>query len=552
MSALTQEYLAPAYEIDQPSVIVDESIQQMRMTEYKTANGTITGDTVYRIAFDDESRWAQLSESYIQVKFYLTRTSTARTTAYNVIEKDEVMLPDAWGLFSSVKCSLNNNQVDIIQNPGTTHVMKCLSDFSRDYADNIADNEGFAPLTVVEPYDTTDGTANTLVINPLSNSSTITTTEVAEMGQTAIAGLSVWLPGNSMSSPFQYEYTLSGTDPNWGKAATGRYRQNPYYDANFVKSKERLSKNWYPTTGGGIMRNSDYEVMSEGNGATISAVTDPTTTSLTYSSAYKPVVVWLKLSELFPILSDVCKRATRGSKLEIELNKQSPSALASAFYVNRVVAGFALTVTIERISLWLPTLEPSLAAKAYVEETMMRVPQTICKYLQMKTVVTSDIGLNSNRIKLQVDSAKIMRVLVAFRDSVSQTSYNRNPYGFMGFNMSNIFLKINNKNVPETPYDCNGNNIARALSDVYGSKKLDDEDGSLITEANFRLGPCRIYNFDTSMDDYGFDTNRISDVDLVYNMSSIPTVNYDVVCVVICEKSMKIKIASGKTKLELL
>lgn len=542
-SALTEEYFPPLWDVETKRVLVDNSIVSYRDTEYQTPQTLSATDSTYRLSFSDEAQYALLSDAKIHVRYTVSRTSTAIPLPHPAIEQDHLMIPDPWGLFSSVACSINNQLIGVITNPGTAHMIKKIADFSSDYATAVGSMEGFYPLTKLEPFSATTD----IGYSPVEIITGITTTQALQQGVTAANGQKVWLPAHSMSSPLQKQYVLSGGSAPWTLTATGLIRSNPHYSPNFGRGNSRISVNTYPNVAG--LTQPNYETMSVNDKSPAYASLEEMASLITST---KTVDVMLKLSDLFPVLEQVCKIAIRGSKLDIVLQKQSN--WASAFYQNYVTSGMSAYVTISKVSLWIPLLRPSITAKLHVERIKDAEPTTFHKYTVMEKIETTEIPISmlSNRIKINVDTGKIVRVLVAFRSSLTQTRYDRNPYCFVGLNASQLQMKVNGMNIPESPYSTNDNNCARVLYEMYGEKNYDDSEGSLINHENFRDGPMRIYSFDCNMQDNEFDTTRISDVEFNYQLSAQPATPYDVILLVLSEKGLYIKERSGKSKVDLV
>ena len=160
--------------------------------------------------------------------------------------------------------------------------------------------------------------------------------------------------------------------------------------------------------------------------------------------------------------------------------------------------------------------------------------------------------MTSNRIKIDVDTKSVQRVLIGFQLDVQQESLFRNPVQFEPLNVSTLQVYVNGVAYPTQQYQ-EQNGPARFLSDVYSSGRInnDYEAGAIINAKNFSEGPMRIYSLDVSNMPDCYDVAKISDIEVRYTLSGAVTSTYSVHTLVESIREMELNMVAGKVKVSM-
>lgn len=317
------------------------------------------------------------------------------------------------------------------------------------------------------------------------------------------------MPGYDHTAPVVEKYYYDDSDDEYD---TPVYVENPYYSEDFVKSDKRLKES--------------------------------------------DCVIYLPLAECFPELKQTLDKATRGSRLEIEFLKND---VEKAFYANSQTAfdtaGYQLHLDFTSAAIWCPTFEPSDGTIQSIEKIVASGESLVEKYKHTDLYSRTQLPttMTSNRIKVDVDTKSVQRVMIGFQLDVQQTSLWRNPVQFEPLNVSTLQLYVNGVAFPSQQYQ-EQNGPSRFLQDVYRSGRIlnDYEAGAIIDSKNFSEGPMRIYSLDISNMRDCYDVAKISDIEIRYTLSGAVSGTYSVHTLVESVREMELNMVAGKVKVKIM
>ena len=129
--------LNPEYKIDESSMSM-VGANEYEMIELKTDNNVVTNDQVFRISLKDQSNYTNLSKSYLEIKFRLTKAADGAVfgAADRITLRKSVM-----SLFSRATLRINQQQVESVEDVALAKTIQSLLMFSQDYSSSTATNQ---------------------------------------------------------------------------------------------------------------------------------------------------------------------------------------------------------------------------------------------------------------------------------------------------------------------------------------------------------------------------------------------------------------------------
>lgn len=493
----------------QPRYIEDDSTEEWRAIEYRSVADPRSDQNI-KIRIDDSNSYFLPSEATLAVDFRV-KTTNALTDA------DLLCIPNGWALFDDAKLFVNEKLIHSTVNPQTIHHMVCSHMFSSDYARSVGDSQMFYPI---EKKDSTTKVQRPPVMTAGQSVNTILRADYAN-----IVDGTYWFPINDPSVP-QQELLTVGAGGNGAQcqfSTTGQYRPNPDYDPVRMRAVQRLLDN------------------------KVSGVNE-------YACN-----VHLPLHEIWPVLKQVFGRVNRGSKIEVQLTQSRSNA--RTFYVPLTGTGAGatpagLTLQIDRCSLWLPRLQPSLEASAVIEKQIATFKELREMYEKYDMYTTTGIAAatTENRIRLATQTSRIIRLYVGLQLDAQMSDLYRNSVQFESMNLEWIECRVNGVKYPTETYMVSNEatmnqGLIRMIRDVYRSngKMGDYENGSVITYDGFAKGAQRVYMLDlTNMDQSPFKKSSVSDLEVRYKLSSTAPGVYSVYVVAVSEGELTSSLLNGK------
>lgn len=485
----------PVWKIGKALTVEDNSTNRYEPVEIRPT-AQETGNLKHTIVGQDLESWYRWSEAQLECHFTIGKDGG------NLVSADGVILPNGFGIFDNMKLVMSNAQIADASNPGDLHMLQQLPKYSEDYAGSVGSNSMFYPLS-------TGPTGDLFEYNGgagLGNLADHPDYDASITGLSPGGDQNLWVNYNSLTEPIQKEITVNITATS--VAATGRVRKNPFYNKNASLSRDRM-------TGGQTCR------------------------------------MMLPLKELFPVLGQCFDRAVRGVRFELSAERKNDSDLNSAFIINTTEANDVTlaNLNITRLSLWVPQMVPSSDTLGAVQTLLLNTPSINCQYEHnhLYEEPKAVLGL-SERISLSTESAKVLRIYVAFKYNDRLTNGALYPYDYNGLNVDRLHARVNGTMIPSEEYQVTAH-PPRILHDVHAitGKKGDHDNGSMIDYDSWYTGAKRIYCIDlTHQSDSIFKNRNVSSVELNYTFSSLPSAAYTVFAVVTTERQLAIDILNQK------
>ena len=257
------------------------------------------------------------------------------------------------------------------------------------------------------------------------------------------------------------------------------------------------------------------------------------------------VTAMIPLACVFPIMGE-WDRVFKGTRIEVEATKVNSVSEATFGAV-----ASEPTLSVSGISMWIARLKPSLPILSDIEKTLVSQSQARFKYNHMELYHKDNIEKTtlSQSYRVASEHARPTLLVVGFQDTNRSTNHKLNTLQFDRVNVSKIHVRLNGHQYPLEEY-APGDDHSRVLADIYrvGCKQGDEGSSALVTNSNWSsLYP--IYVFDLQYQpESSFKSKQIAEVELRWTLSSAPTNNYDVQCLLFSEREIEFDYKMGSMK----
>lgn len=261
--------------------------------------------------------------------------------------------------------------------------------------------------------------------------------------------------------------------------------------------------------------------------------------------------VFLPLKDVFPVLENM--HVLRGVRVDVELVKHQNEA--------RVCFGNVdCTAIIQRISLWMPRVQPSLAELAKLEEKLVSGQHLTHNYYHMELhrqtgyVATS----HDNQFRLATTVSRPSHALIAFGLSARQSSQKLNTHQF-DLGSSTGYIKtlrfyVNSVQCPEQEIEISNDPLsyrhARAINDLHqlaGKLVPGDRDSSSLIRYEDWVNQYPIFAIDLSkLPPSALQNNATSDLRVQWTLSGDFPGTYDINVLLFSEKQLEQDMKGGR------
>lgn len=527
---MSESSFSPIWNIYTPSYAIDTSTEEWEYSEYREQNST--NGTNYRMVMTDIDSFCYPAEA--QLGFKVTCASSAGNlddTYYIGLANDIMHLfEDAELLFDNVSVCPK------LKRPGMVHLVRSLIEYSKDYAETVAQNHFFHPDTAGDLGVNTTVVDSGFVIAP-----TITTPGGNVVNIAAPA---------SHASGMYHEFKVCGvsgayiggilTDDNitanggntilTGSTVIQSIYKNPNYNKGFYERVNRCRNRAASSNLGG---------------------------------AGNEIHILFPVNELFPLLKDFNK-VIRGVKVELRLTKVPDNQSARYFFGYATnVGGAARTysTTISDMSLWMPRLRPSPLALGYIEKLFSNTPDTkqsiVYRDYELVEATSKDLNGNASNVpfnwRIGSQLARPTQVAIVFQLNTRDTDYALNPAQFDHI-ADRITLRVNSKVFPKEEYTLTQRNFVRAVHEAHrmANKHNDYADSSLITVSNFRnIYPVYVFNLEHLEEGIYKNVSGRIELDLRASLNNIYGANpitINTYAIITAEKEMTFDSINGEMK----
>ncbi len=246
--------------------------------------------------------------------------------------------------------------------------------------------------------------------------------------------------------------------------------------------------------------------------------------------------VCIPLSHIFGFCRDI-KKVFYGVKHEILLQRRATDDEA----IHRLAAAGGGKIDITKLSLWMPTVTPSLEMRNALEKWILS-RSAITLYWQATQIDSIENQTATDFIwKLGVRSGKERprHIFIAFQLSDRRNSQEQNPHVFDPLNINTIDIKLNAVKIPQSDILINFderqyNRVFKMLSD-YKGRDQDVNTGHQIDAESFRTH-YPIYHFDLEKQSERLK-DSISDIYVHARFTGTPA-NYRAYAVVQSDRTM--------------
>lgn len=562
---------------------MDLSTVEKEFVEYRESN--VTGASAlsrFQLETRDKDAFLLPSEGYIEVRYQMSSTEGTFTA---LPASEEIALQNsAVSLFKKTEFALEDQVIESNDNPGLSHLVKNISDFSKQYGESIAANEHFYLDNKEHPYGKKSG------LRFFNNTA-------------PRVGYELFFVSNGTN----YAATVAGSAATWqnGDAIEAKYDDEIVLPYATVKATTVETESAFTITGAGLLTvagitgntielvcrlsNSGEEIRLYRDGvgfrgqyqaaglidagATVGAVLSgapQTPVPDRYNSGFSKrsaVVSGGKLATAFIPLKHLflfCRsfdKVSRGLRIRVTLERNTDSEMILRG-VSNTATNAARYVIVQYISMWIPRVKPDLATLKMVNDNLQSnelfdVNFTDLSHFKSATALTAT---GQQSLQISTTSKKPIRVWVTFqkaaRVSTSQL-VNKRVFDFLG--MNSIQVRLNNKIFPAFEYKFGAQGlpgvgapatedigIARAYNALMNSayKMRGADEGSLITPDQWKsLYP--IYYFDlTHQDEDLYKATKTAELEVRWDLAS-PGTGYFVNVFYESERLVKFKGVSG-------
>lgn len=578
------ELQLPRWEILDPIYVADHSVVEHETVEIKEHRGDdLTSFDKYQLDLDDSDAWYLLGDAKVLVDFEVRHSGSLPT------EPQGIVLQDGFSLFSRAELSFNGQEVEAINEPGIAHFYRHLTEYSQDYS-NVADKQ------IWYPVDKVDGVLNykTGLIYHENN-----LTEAHQVSNRTLPGgipdgvtLHTYgpiahnddIPAEIFIAGDFYIFSSAGSSAGAGKFALGTVAVGDiaYYDGsnwNLVtvatqasKKSATLGSGWYAYAPENDHRSNvqhGYLALEDSGGDDISEWRSGVQHNPQYVASFDAGVrrlltvenqkCILPLKELFGTLQTQGLKASRGTSMTIDLYKQKrPNAVLYAKGPGTTLNN-GLAINIKKLSLLVPRVKPSVQLRQIVQDTLAKVPEVRQDYPCYQVFRFENISntQTANRLKITVDSNRMMYCLAMFSLASKRENTDENPFqcGYeTDVELSYIRLRNHDKEFPQEPYNLhNGGDLPRMYNDVAElfakQRGMDNYNDGLFIDLDTYAEVHTIVGFNLRDTDPAITEQfRSSDLELQYNLSTQPIGNYDVTIITCSKKEIIAKHIGGDTK----
>lgn len=131
--------IAPFFEIFQPDII-DNSCEEFEYIEYKDQNiSTVVSQNRYDIETRDKDSLIYPHSGFLEVQYSITQSDGTIIPPTDIVSLQNCVL----SLFSDAEYLIEDQRIDYVRDPGLVYTIKNITDFSKQYGESIASNEGF-------------------------------------------------------------------------------------------------------------------------------------------------------------------------------------------------------------------------------------------------------------------------------------------------------------------------------------------------------------------------------------------------------------------------
>jgi hypothetical protein len=589
---------------------MDMSTVEKEWVQYQEQN--VTGTTTmskYELETRDRDAFLLLHEGYLEVKARVTLADGVTALSTN----NKVALQNcALSMFQSAEYLIEDQRIEYQDHPGVGFLIKNIVDFSKQYGESIASNEGF--------YLDTDSGATTPFCNLrfFNNTGVKAGTELF-MRANATPNIAVFYPGTSTStwevdddvvarigdynSPYQVEFralntlvadglntaqvvrTLSlgaggvlrlsydGTNvdkDNYFAQAYVMHNGVQLTDVKFYKNVANVQSRIFPTQNGvsdnanpnptpidyaGIAANDIVFGAANFDGAYNKGFYKRHLQAIKGSANTEQMMFWIPLKHIF-LFCRAYNKVTRGIRHRIVLNKYS-NARDVLFKAGNYPD---MNLNIEGISMWVPRLKPSLEILRMVESKLASNDTYQVHFTDLTTFRTNNItaakGIQQT-IQLATTTKKIIRCWVAFQKaSRVNGDQSTNKRVFDHLLCQAIQVRLNGQIFPLFEYkfdvqDDNWKHYNRAYTALMnaGFKMHSEEDGSLITLESFKdLYPIFYFDLTAQPEDL-YKSAKYSELEIRFTLG-LDQNHYAYVCYE-SERMLTIKGISGSMAIQL-
>ena len=479
---------SPVWEVSEPNTKIDNSTIEKEWQEIRENRSDLSGVNTMTLYTTDREAYYLPSEAMVEVNCEVLKadgSTVLSDTDYTAL------IGNGFGLFEQISLKLDEQKIAQVDKPGVAHHLKSLVEYSKDYADSVAEKQWFYPDDA-----------------PEGNDIAVDTSRFVGVGGTGPAG---YYPTGQFH---EVQYNVSGATGGAlsGTVTAPSIRKNPDFNSAFKKRVERC---WHSNGRLGVNQ------------------------------------IFLPMAEIFPILAQY-GRVLKGSRLQMDFQKIQNTP--EAFFGDNT-GSMNPIVKIHSMAMWLPRLRPSLEVRAKLDRQLASNSKIELAYehLQHYYDVNRANATGEHRFRVVSEMARPLRALVAIRKATRKSTYDENSLQFDIGNITSIQMRVNGRQFPEESYDVSGTKgHARILHDLHqlGQKDADLENGSLLNYKNWKE-QYPIFGFDLShLPQDAFQSKSIADLEV--RITGDAGANYDVHVVLVSERKLSIDLVSNHTKFKML
>ena len=590
------ELQLPRWQITDPSYIIDRSVVENQTVEVKEPRGDdLTAFDKFQLNLEDTDAWYILGEAKVHVEFDLKYNGSLPTEDHGIV------LQDGFGLFSRAELSFNGQEVEAINEPGTAHFFRHLSEYSEDY-DQIANKQIWYPVTKKDHVVNTKTGA--IQYNPLL----VATQAVYAESRQPPGGLDD-LPHNYGTvahnddipdispSPYLkgdfYVFSSAGDSAGAGKFALGvvavgdialyvgptpgqagdnGWRLVTIATQNSERSSvlgsgwlSYLPENYHRAEVGHGYFPLDNSAGDDQGSALRQGVRPNPQYVASYDAGVRRLLTAgnqkciLPLNELFGTLQTAGLKATRGTSITVDLYKNKTPAAILYAKGKTAVNSALVTLNIKKLSLFVPRVKPSVQMRQDVQNILATIPEIRQDYPCYQVFRFQNIAATqtANRLKIVVDSNRMLYALVMFSLSTKRTAINQNPHQCSIDNdilINWVRMKNHSKEFPSEPYSISNGDLPRMYDDtaeLFGKiRGADDFNKGMFIDLDQYADVHSVVSFNMQDSDPAVTEQfRSSDLELQYNLSAQPVGTYDVTVITCSKKQIIAKHIGGSVKL---
>jgi hypothetical protein len=483
------QYLEPLWDV-RPKYVEDRSTKTYTWLENQSSTDLSSGNNdTNTIKIHINDIDSWMLFSQAHLQLDVTVSADSALTA-----ADGVAILNGFGILKDMNLYLNQKNIDECNHPDIQHHMVHLHKQSRNYADTVGQLSFFYPAGKkdfggVDPKELVVGAAKSAP-------------------QDGAAGTTYLTPVNNAETPSLLRVKVDQAGSNY--ESDYAIAENPSYDPVLVKARKRIMDN-----GGKI-------------------------------------TLWLPLREIFPVLEHALDRVNKGSRFELQFNKQSN--YSELFYTAKAVAGLKASIT--KASVWVPRLVPNIEAETRIMKQLSETSVVRDMYNTYETQENPfEATSTSNTVRLQVSTSRPTMVYVGFMLKAQRDNNNRHPLQFEGLNLDYIEARVNSRSYPLETYTTGltaKNGLPRQIMDIYhaNGKSFEYDDGAIVDYESFANGAHRVYALNMSeMEDDVFKRNGNVDLQIRFELSGNASGAYTMYSTVVTQRELSSQVLESQLKI---